>query len=200
MTETSPGVRPSDRAPVPAVVMSGAPATGKSTVGRALARELRAAVVDLDTATAPLVGVVADLLGVSDLDDSRLSGPTRAARYETIVALAEESLAVGTPVVLVAPFTAERRDGAAWEALAGRLRAAGGTPTLVWLRLDPDVVLERLRARGAERDEPKLGDPQSYRDRLTVDPPACPHLDVDADRPVDVIVRELLGQLTSTSG
>ena len=196
MTGNSAGVHRGDRAPVPVVVMSGAPATGKSTVGRALARELRAAVVDLDTATAPLVGVVADLLGVTDLDDPRLAGPTRAARYEAIVALAEDSLAVGTPVVMVAPFTAERQAGPAWEALAARLRAAGGTPTLVWLRLDPDVVLERLRARGAARDEAKLGDTDAYRDRLTTDPPACPHLDVDANRPVDAIVRELLSRLT----
>jgi predicted kinase len=196
VTGNSAGVHRGDRAPVPVVVMSGAPATGKSTVGRALARELRAAVVDLDTATAPLVGVVADLLGVTDLDDPRLAGPTRAARYEAIVALAEDSLAVGTPVVMVAPFTAERQAGPAWEALAARLRAAGGTPTLVWLRLDPDVVLERLRARGAARDEAKLGDTDAYRDRLTTDPPACPHLDVDANRPVDAIVRELLSRLT----
>ena len=196
MTKNSDGAHPEDRVPVPVVVMSGAPATGKSTVGRALARELRAAVVDLDTATAPLVAVVADLLGVTDLDDPRLAAPTRAARYEAIVALAEDSLAVGTPVVMVAPFTAERRDGTAWETLAARLRAAGGTPTLVWPRLDADVVLERLRARGAARDEAKLGDTEAYRDRLTTDSPAGPHLDVDANRPVDAIVREVLAQLT----
>ncbi len=195
MTKNSDGAHPEDRASVPVVVMSGAPATGKSTVGRALARELRAAVVDLDTATAPMVGVVADLLGVTDLDDPRLAGPTRAARYEAIVALAEDSLAVGTPVVMVAPFTAERRQAAAWETLAARLRAAGGTPTLVWLRLDADVVLERLRTRGAARDEAKLGDTAAYRDRLATDSPAGPHLDVDANRPVDAIVREVLAQL-----
>jgi predicted kinase len=179
------------------VVLSGAPATGKSTVGRALACALGAAVVDLDTATAPLVAVVAGLLGVSDLDDARLAGPTRDARYETVVALAEDSLAVGTPVVLVAPFTAERGDGTAWQTLADRLRAAGGAPTLVWLRLQPEAVVERLRARGAARDEAKLGDAQAYLARLSTDPPRSPHLAVDADRPVPEIVRELLERLTS---
>jgi predicted kinase len=195
MTEHGPEGR-RGRMPVPAVVLSGAPATGKSTVGRALARRLGAALVDLDTATAPLVAVVAGMLGVSDLDDPRLAGPTRGARYETLVAVAEDSLAVGTPVVLVAPFTTERRSGTAWEALAARLRVAGGEPTLVWLRLDPDVVLHRLRARGAARDEAKLDDPEAYLQRLAADPPACPHLDVDADRSVDDIVRELLTRLT----
>jgi predicted kinase len=102
-------VRP-EPGPPPAVLLTGSPAAGKSTVGRALARRLRAALVDQDTATAPLVAVVADLVGVDDLDDRRLAGPTRGARYEAVTALAEDNLRIGTPVVLVAPFTSERRD------------------------------------------------------------------------------------------
>ena len=86
--------------------------------------------------TGPLVGVVADLVGVHDLDDDRLARPTRDARYETIAAVAEENLHAGMPVVLVAPFSRERRDLHAWEALDGRLRAAGGSPLLVWLHLE----------------------------------------------------------------
>jgi predicted kinase len=183
------------RSPVPAVVLSGAPATGKSTVGRALARALGAAVLDQDTATGPLVDVVAGLLGVSDLDDPRLAGPTRAARYETLTALAEDTLHAGTPVVLVAPFTTERRDPAAWRALEHRLRTAGGAPVLVWLRLDPSVVVQRLRARGAPRDSAKLADAEAYRATVHVAAPSGPHLELDADRPVDLIVRELLGRL-----
>ena len=131
------GHMPSNDPPLPVVLLTGPPASGKSTVGRALARHLRAALVDQDTATAPLTAVVAELVGVDDLDDHRLAGPTRAARYETVAALAEDNLRVGTPVVLVAPFTAERRDVLAWDALGGRLRAAGGSPLLVWLRVRP---------------------------------------------------------------
>ena len=50
-----------------------------------MARRLGAALIDQDTATAPLVAVVSELVGVSDLDDIRLAGPTRAARYETVI-------------------------------------------------------------------------------------------------------------------
>jgi predicted kinase len=175
--------------------VSGAPGTGKSTVGQALARELGAALLDQDTATGPLVAVVAALVGVSDLGDPRLAGPTRAARYETLAALAEDTLHAGTPAVLVAPFTAERREPAAWQALERRLRAAGGAPTLVWLRLDPSVVAQRLRARAAHRDAAKLVDLERYTVELPAGAPAGPHLEVDAGRPVADVVREVLARL-----
>ena len=134
---------------LPAVLLTGWPAAGKSTVGRALARRLGAALVDQDTATAPLVAVVAGLVGTDDLDDQRLAGPTRTARYETVTALAEDNLRIGTPVVLVAPFTRERRDPGARAALNRRLRAAGGTPLLSGCSCGP-----RRQLRGCGRGVP----------------------------------------------
>lgn len=183
---------PIETGELPAVLLTGWPASGKSTVGRALARRLGAALVDQDTATAPLVAVVAGLVGVHDLDDIRLAGPTRRARYETITAVAEDNLRVGNPVVLVAPFTDERRDLEAWAALDGRLRAAGGSPLLVWLRLEPTTALRRLRARGAARDLAKATHPGSFLAGLDVAEPAGPHLAVDGGRPTEEVVRSVL--------
>jgi predicted kinase len=186
---------PSEPVALPAVLLTGWPAAGKSTLGRALARRLRAALVDQDTATAPLVAVVADLVGVHDLDDARLSGPTRQARYETITALAEDNLRVGTPVVLVAPFTNERRDLGAWAALDRRLRGAGGSPLLVWVHLRPATAQQRLRARGAPRDLAKLTDPAAFTASLDVAEPAGPHLRVDGESPIDATVQSVLAAL-----
>jgi predicted kinase len=180
---------------IPVVLLTGPPAAGKTTVGRALARHLGAALLDQDTATAPLTAVVADLVGVQDLDDSRLAGPTRAARYETITALAEDNLRAGIAVVLIAPFSTERRDGRAWAALDRRLRAAGGSPTLVWLRLDPATVVQRLRARGAERDVAKLADVAAFLSDLDVAAPAVPHRAVDAAGSTEDVVRGVLAAL-----
>ena len=168
---------------VPAVVLAGAPATGKSTVGRLLAHRLRAALVDQDVATGPLVAVVQRLVGVDDLDDGRLAGLTRQARYEVLAAVAVDNLGAGVPVVLVAPYTAERADPAVWDALAERLAAAGGRPQLAWLALEPAEIVRRLRARGADRDRAKLSD-EAYLGRLArlAAPPAAPHLALPADR------------------
>jgi predicted kinase len=182
------------------VLLSGWPGSGKSTVGRTLASRLNAALVDQDTVTGPLVSVVADLVGVHDLDDDRLARPTRDARYETLAAVAEENLQVGIPVVLVAPFSRERRDPNAWEALDARLRAAGGSPLLVWLQLEPAAVVSRLRARGAERDLAKLADPSSFLAALDHAAPAGPHLVVNAEAtPVD-IAQEILAAVATTPG
>jgi predicted kinase len=186
---------PSSSPVLPVVLLTGPPASGKSTVGRALARHLCAALVDQDTATAPLTAVVADLVGVHDLNDHRLAGPTRAARYETVTALAEDNLRAGNPVVLVAPFSAERRDPRVWDALAGRLRAAGGIPLLVWLRLDATTVVHRLRARGEDRDVAKLADVTAFTTALYIAEPAVPHVAVDATGSTEDVVRDVLAVL-----
>lgn len=178
-----------------ALLVTGAPGAGKSTVGAELARRLRAALIDLDPATEALTQVVAGLLTVDDLDDPRLANATRAARYSTIEALAVESLRVGTDVVLVAPFTAERRDPAAWSALRGRLESAGARVVLVWLRITPAEITRRVAQRGAQRDLAK-GDP-GWIGRLDLTAPVVPHLVADASLPPEQAAESVLAQLDS---
>jgi predicted kinase len=167
---------------LPAVLLSGAPASGKSTLSHLVARELRAAVIGQDVATAPLVRVVQRLVGIDDLDDPRLAALTRDARYRVVLDLAVDNLVAGVPVVLVAPFTAERADPAAWAATHDRLVEAGGAPMLVWLRLEPAEVLRRLRERAAGRDAAKLADEAAYLSgaaAMACQAPVVPHIALD---------------------
>lgn len=180
----------------PALLVCGAPASGKSTLGRALAARLGAALLDQDVLTAPLIAVVSALLGSGDLDSPKLAGATRAARYETLVAGAEDNLLTGRPVVLVAPFSAERRDPEAWARLAERLERAGGAATLVWLRLTGEQLLARMRDRGAERDQPKLADGAAYLARIDLEAPVVPHVAVDAIGGVDQQCADVLAELS----
>jgi predicted kinase len=182
---------------LPAVLLSGPPASGKSALSHFIARELRAAVIGQDVATGPLVSVVQRLVGIDDLDDPRLAGLTRGPRYRVVLDLAVDNLAAGTPVVLVAPFTAERSDPAAWSATHDRLAAAGGAPLLVWLRLEPAEVVRRLRERGAARDAAKLADEANYLARLSsaCAAPVVPHLALDATQPSEVLARAVLEAL-----
>jgi predicted kinase len=162
-----------------AVLVSGAPATGKSTLAAALAPRLGAAVLDLDVATGPLTTVLSDLIGVADLSDPRIARLTRAPRYETLFALAEDNLRAGMSVVLVAPFTAERTaDG--WKAVVDRLKAHAAGLVLVWLHLPADQLVDRLRQRAAARDADKVKDPDAFLAAIDHDPPAAPHLSLDA--------------------
>lgn len=177
------------------VFVAGPPASGKTVLGAALARRIGATLLDQDVLTHPLTSVVADLLGADDLDDVRLAAATRFARYETIHAAAVANLGVGNPVVLVAPFTGERRDPAAWRVVADRLTAAGGRPLLVWLRVTPDLLRARMAGRAAGRDRGKLADLAAFLDRVDLDPPAAAHLAVDAAAPTADQVRAVLERL-----
>ena len=69
---------------LPAVVVTGAPASGKSTLARELVRELGGALLDQDMATGPLVAVVGARRSPRPRHPA-LAGLTREARYETIV-------------------------------------------------------------------------------------------------------------------
>jgi predicted kinase len=161
-----------------AVLVCGAPGSGKSTVGALVARRLRAALLDLDTATASLVAVIGELHGTDNLDDPLFACRTRAARYEALTSLAEDNLAAGISAVMVAPFTLERRDPQAWGALRRRMEQVGGGTTMVWLRISADEVVRRVDQRAAGRDRAKLrGD---WSARLDLEPPTVPHLEVNA--------------------
>jgi predicted kinase len=177
---------------VAAVLIGGPPATGKSTLAMALAPRLQAAVLDLDVATGPLTRVVSELTGLPDLDDPALAGLTREARYETLLALAAANVAVGRPVVLVAPFTLERSRVSAWAATVRRIPAQA---TMVWLSLAPAELIGRLTERGLARDEGKLRDPASYLTGLDLEPPGIPHLAVDAAQPTAAQVSSVLNHL-----
>jgi predicted kinase len=162
------------------VVLTGAPGSGKSSTARALARRWRAAVLDQDAMTNPLVDVVAGLVDAEDYDDPRLAGLVRTARYACLVRVAADCVAAGLPVVLVAPFTAERRDPAAWASLEREVATLGGRARLVWLRITPQVLLERLARRAAPRDAGKLSDLDAFLAGIDLEAPTSPHLEVDA--------------------
>jgi predicted kinase len=175
-----------------AVLVGGPPATGKSTLAAALAPHLSAALLDLDVATGPLTRVVSELAGVHDLDDPVLAGLTRDARYDTLLGLADANLRVGRPVVLVAPFSAERAQPSAWAATARRIEA---DLTMVWLHLPPEELIRRLTRRALDRDQNKIRDPASFLTGLDLVPPVVPHLALDAREPVALLVRAVLDHL-----
>ena len=146
---------------LPVVLLSGPPASGKSTFAEALAKALEAALIDLDTATAPLLSEVMRLNRTVDIDDPQLVSETRKLRYETVFYLASDNLRVGRPVVCVAPFTTERREPDILRPLGTRF-APLGHPLFVWLDVPRDIILERMRGRAAERDAIKLSRPEAF--------------------------------------
>jgi predicted kinase len=177
-----------------AVLISGAPGTGKSTLSAALAPRLRAAVLDLDVATGPLTEVVSGLIGRADLSDPAIAELTRTPRYDTLFRLAEDNLRAGIPVVLVAPFTAERTV-TGWAVVADRLAPHAAGLVFVWLHLPAHHLLDRLRQRDAARDMTKVTDPEAFLATVDGAPPAVPHLALDATAPVADLVACVLAHM-----
>jgi predicted kinase len=177
----------------PAVFIGGPPASGKTTLGAALAPVLGAALVDLDVATGPLTAVVLELIGAADLSEPRAARLTRAPRYETLFGLAEDIARAGLPAVLVAPFTAER-DAYRWAGIAKRFSQLADAH-LVWMTLPPADLAGRLTARAALRDAVKLRDPGAYVAELGERAPTAPHLPLDANRPLNDLVQDVLEYL-----
>ena len=188
----------SSTAPVTSSVwcLAGPPGSGKSTLGRSVAARLGACVLDLDTATNPLLAQLAALTGAGDdLDHPSLRGTIREARYRCLTDLAAENVQAGRSAVLIAPFTREVTDPAAWQHLADRLRPV--TPVLVWVTVSPAVALLRRQRRGQSRDR-SAAVLTDHELAVEFPRPVVGHLLADGAAPTDAEAERLAGLLRHT--
>jgi sugar-phosphatase len=161
-------------------VVAGAAGSGKTTLGRELARRTGAVLLDLDTVTNPLLDALGPALAPGGhWNDPALRADVRPARYATLLAVAADQ--VSHEIVLVAPFTAELRGGPEWAALLAAVEPA--VPRVVWLQGTPALREARRTARGEVRDR--------YPD-IPQEPPLVPHEHLDAAAPTSVQVAGLL--------
>jgi predicted kinase len=200
---TPPDVREDQRIPpasahppyavLHAVLLAGPPASGKSVLGAALARDLGAVLLDQDVMTGPLTAVLSEALGADgDLDHPLLRQATRQAVYDALLDTAVHNMETGNAVVMVAPFTAERTVPAEWERVRRRLRQAGGEARLVWLSCPDEELVRRMRNRAATRDRSKLADIRGFLASPALRPPVVEHTVVDAMAPMAEQLRQAL--------
>jgi len=115
------------------VIVTGPPAAGKTTVARELSARLQLPLVAKDTIKESLF----DALGSGDLDWSRRLGE---ATYLTMLALVEESVALGGSLVLEANFVHGSE-------IAARLAVLPARFVQVHCSAPLDVLLERYEHR-----------------------------------------------------
>jgi predicted kinase len=165
---------------VEAIVVCGVPGSGKTTFGHGLARRLHWALLDLDTLTNPLFQYAGGEFLV-DVPSPGLN--VRASindiRYTCLFDTAQENLALGINVILVAPFTSERVFPEAWARLTEYLAIPGHRVHLAWLDTPPAEVVKRMQLRGAARDIKKLKESHRFLTPDVTAPPRVAHTRVD---------------------
>jgi predicted kinase len=137
-------------------IVCGMPASGKTTFAKELAVEMGAAFFDSDTATDLIIQAAhkAAEIDPHDRDSETYKQTYREPVYETLFALADENL-VHVDVIIAGPFTAELKDKSGWvEQLEKRFCPA--VIKLHHIEISEELRLERMRCRGAKRDEVKL--------------------------------------------
>lgn len=173
-----------DQTPVVLVMMSGLPGVGKSSLARALAVRLRAAVVSVDP--------IEDAMVRSGIP---MSFETGVAAYEVGATVAVAQLRAGLPVIADAANLLEvGRD--MWRAAA----APTGARMSVIEVVCSDQALHRRRLEARERGLTAYPEPSWHdvmRRAAGADPWTVDRLVVDTVRPLDELVEQAVAYLAS---
>lgn len=171
------------------LLVIGAPASGKTTVGRMIAAAGRATLLDKDTIFEPLVEslLAAQVLGTSRREGPEYEAIVKEGEYIGLLRTAAENRALGNDVVVCAPFTAKARHPEAWRAV---LEEAGG-PTgahAIWVRSDAGTLVDNMGARRGPdgrplaRDVEALAHREAFLTRIDLERPPghwVRHLEID---------------------
>lgn len=195
------------RPAAPRVVMIGGYAgSGKTELGRILARETGWSILDKDTLTRPVVEAALELLGNSpnDRESDLYRTKIRPREYEALTAAVNENVQCGNSSVVTAPFLREFTEAAWINRVQAQLNDMGAETTLVWMNCDANTMHTYLRHRGAARDAGKLANWDEYLSQIDVEfrPPA-PHYVVDncaSSEPLQDQAQRLIEELLKPEG
>ena len=145
------------------ILVAAPPACGKNYVSELICNAVgNISYFDKDD-LAPLIHRSFALCGEKvDMDGSFYLQNLRFSEYETLFDMAFSALRFSSTVLINAPLLREVRDESYMRALKERAHALGASLTLVWVMASRDVCCERMRARGAQRDERKLARWEEY--------------------------------------
>ena len=165
-----------------AVLIGGFPGSGKTELGRILARLTGWPILDKDTLTRPVVEAALEILGRSphDRESDAYLEKIRPREYESLMSAALENLECGNSVILTAPFIREFRDDAWITRTEAQMQALGAVTSFAWIYCDESTMHTYMRHRGAARDASKLADWNAYLASIDLNlRPPVPHFLLD---------------------
>jgi DNA-binding transcriptional regulator YhcF (GntR family)/predicted kinase len=185
------------------LLVGGYAGSGKTELGRILARETGWPILDKDTLTRPVVEAALETLGLSphDRESDAYFRTVRPREYEALMAAASENLQCGVSAIVTAPFIREFGD-LAWVTRTQATFEAMGTRTVfVWVYCDADSMQSYIRHRGAARDAAKLADWPTYLKTIDLEMrPAVSHVVVDnstSSAPLQAQAKDILKAVLS---
>lgn len=186
-----------------AIFIGGYAGSGKTELGRILARETGWPILDKDTLTRPVVESALETMGLSphDRESEAYLAQVRPREYEALMAAMTENVQCGNSAIVTAPFIREFNDHAWLNRTEAACNSMGALVTIVWISCDPETMHTYIRHRGAARDTAKLADWQGYLDKIDVTfRPAVEHVMVDnstSGEPLQTQARQLLARISS---
>lgn len=189
------------RLATPQVVMIGGYAgSGKSELGRMLARETGWPMLDKDTLTRYVVEAALELQGLSrnDRESDVYLNKIRPGEYASLLEAMSENVQCGNSAIVTAPFIREFSDDAWLAKIQATCRNLGAALTIVWVYCDADTMHTYVRHRDAARDSSKLADWEGYLANIDLDfRPTVPHVVVDNSANGELLPAQALSLVAS---
>jgi DNA-binding transcriptional regulator YhcF (GntR family) len=183
------------------IAIGGFAGSGKTELGRILAKETGWPILDKDTLTRPVVEAALEAMGQppNDRESPIYLERVRPREYEALTAAMTENVQCGLSAILTAPFIKEFGNTAWLNRLEASCTDMGATLHLVWVYCDPGTMHTYVRHRGAARDAAKLANWAEYLTGIdTHFRPAAAHTVIDnrsAGEPLQEQAKQFLAGL-----
>ncbi|WP_329793565.1 GntR family transcriptional regulator [Lentzea sp. DG1S-22] len=164
------------------LLIGGYAGSGKTELGRVIARETGWPMLDKDTLTRPVVEAALELLGLSpnDRESESYLSDVRPREYEALINAMTENVQCGNSAIVTAPFIKEFRDVAWLNRIQASCDDMKAVVTVIWVYCDPSTMNTYIRHRGAARDASKLENWSNYLEAIDVDfRPPVSHVVID---------------------
>jgi predicted kinase len=164
------------------VFVGGYAGSGKTELGRILARLTGWPILDKDTLTRPVVEFALEVLGKSphDRESTTYVEQVRPREYEATMSAAIENIECGNSAIVTAPFIREFKDEAWISRTRATFEARNAVVSFAWIYCDESTMHTYVRQRGAARDAKKLADWPAYLATIDLNMrPPVPHFLLD---------------------
>lgn len=136
------------------VFVVGVAGSGKSTIGKKIAKRLHFVYLDKDTIAQPFVEALNPIK--NDRESAFYLNKIRPLEYQVLLDVVEENITLGQSVVVSAPFGEEVLDSEWIEREIFYRRQLKVQVKIIWVKVDPYTEFKRLSIRKEARDQWKL--------------------------------------------